>query len=248
MNGTGVDRPTASRNLQELALITTDAAPGWVVSAEGYRRVRRALSKTPERYDVEAEPAMPFTPGEWRERKFVSLSTDVCIEAFPGSGSSYVSNSVRMAVDRPVNIESHFHFTVQLKRALGLGVPAVVLVRDPAGACASLRSKDPRLAEWVVLLRWIHYHRWVSRHLGSLDVFLFDEVIDDVDLLRRRSPTIASLVAGPIAPHQEFRQASRIRLPIDRSRVLNRRLLSAARSIYQRIEARTSNAEQVEEV
>lgn len=189
---------------------------------------------------------MPFTAGDWRERKFVSRFTDLCIEAFPGSGSSFVSNSVRMAVDRPVNIESHFHRTVQLKRALGLAVPVVVLVRDPVAACASLRSKNPRVAEWVVLLRWIHYHRWVSCHLGALEVFLFDEVIEDVDLLRRRSPTIASLVARPIAPHEEFRLASRTRVPIDQGRVLNRRLLSAARSIYERIETWTSSAEQGE--
>jgi len=224
------------RNVLELTHLIGDCAPRFLVSGESYRRLRRLLSRTPQRYESMAEKEQPFTQGAWRERKFVSSSTDVCVEAFPGSGSSFVSNSLRMAVDRPANIESHFHQTVQLKRALGLGVPVIVLVRDPAGACASLKSKDPRLAEWIILLRWIHYHRWLARHLDTLDVFLFDDLIADVDILRRQSRAVASLVSGPIVPHPEFRRASKCPMPIDDRRSLNRALLDRASAVYQEIE------------
>ncbi len=224
------------RNALELTHLIGDCAPRFLVSGETYRRLRHLLSRTPQRYEPMATKVQPFTAEAWRERKFVSNSTDVCIEAFPGSGSSFVSNSVRLAVDRPVAIESHFHQTAQLKRALSLGVPAIVIIREPARACASLRSKDPRLAGWVVLLRWIQYHQWVARHLDELDAFLFDEIIEDVDVLRRRSPTIASLVSWPIMPHQEFRRASKDPMPIDDRRFLNRVLLDHARVVYGEIE------------
>jgi len=224
------------RNVLELTHLIGDCAPRFVVSGETYRRLRRLLSRTPQRYEPLGTKAEPFTAEIWRERMFVSANTDVCIEAFPGSGSSFASNSVRMAVNRPVAIESHFHQTAQLKRALSLGVPAIVIVRDPAGACSSLKSKDPRLAEWIVLLRWIHYHRWVARHPEEFETFLFNQIIEDVDILRRRSPTIASLVSGPITPHMEFRRASENPKPIDDRRFLNRILLDRARKIYREIE------------
>jgi hypothetical protein len=227
-----------ARNLLELALIVTDLAPGWVVSGETYRMVRRALSRTPERYEAPAGRAAPFTAGGWRERKLVSRTTDLCIDAFPGSGNSFVSNSVRGAVDRPVNIESHFHQTAQLKRALALEIPAVVLVRDPKGACTSQMSKHPSLAAPVVLLRWIQYYRWVRRRFDRLTVVLFDDVIRDVDLLRRRSPAVAKLVSGPIEPRLEFQRASKHRREIDETRPVNRMLLVSARAIYDQIEAR----------
>ena len=224
------------RNLLELVHLVGDCAPRVLVSSEWYRRLRQLLSRTSQRYEPLAERAMPFTDDQWRERKLVSRYTDLCIEGFPGSGTSFVSNSLRMAVDRPTNIESHFHQTAQLKRALSFGVPAVVVVRDPAGACASLRSKEPSLAAWVVLLRWIQYHRWVGRHLDVLEVFLFEELIDDVDALRKISAEVAAVVASEIKPIAEFRRTSLRPIPIDETPFLNRTLLRSARSIHARIE------------
>lgn len=175
--------------------------------------------------------------GEWRGRKLATEVTDLVVEGFPGSGNSFVSNCLRTHLDPSLNVESHFHYTAQLKRAVTFGVPAVVLVRSPAEAWSSLKSKEPLLADWVIGLRWILYYRYVLRNLSELHVFTFVEVVEDVDVLRR-CPAIRNLVDGEISTNPAYRRPSAERVEIRTDRKIVRFLLGIAEGLFREIRER----------
>lgn len=221
-----------------MAHLLLASVPARVASTEAYVRLRRRLSSTPRRFERPGALA-DWRPGEdWRHRKVVFAETDLVVDGFPGSANSFVSNALREAAGEGVHVTSHFHHTAQLARALAFGVPAVVVVREPRAACDSLKSKEPALWDALIVCRWIHYHRFVLRHLAHLDVFLFEEVTRDLDCVRRHSAAVRRLVAGTIVADAAHRRASRRRVPIRHEGFPNRRLLEIAGELHERIRAR----------
>lgn len=142
------------------------------------------------------------------------------------------------------NIESHFHWTAQLKRAIAFQVPVLVVVRDPHTACSSLKSKRPQLQGWIVVLHWIQYHRFILRHRARLDVVLFEDIIRDVDLARRVSPTVNRLVHAPLLPYAAYQNTSAQRTPLQGEKRIVRYLLGYATQIYTALAS--SNAQEIE--
>jgi hypothetical protein len=218
-------------NLRRAILLLFDLVPTSVARHETYRSVRRRLSQTPERFAVKPT-VRPFTPGAWRERSLAGPETDLVIDGFPGSANSWVANAIRRAVERPVRIESHFHYTVQLRRAVAYGVPAVVLLREPRAACDSLKSKEPHTWDVLIVLHWLHYYRWVARHQSTLIVVRFEDAIRDVDGLRRSVPAVGHLCARMLRGDALSRRASKTRAHLDRSRPWTRWLLARANNQY----------------
>jgi hypothetical protein len=221
-------------NASALAQLAFDALPRRVVALDSYRRLRRRLSASPRRYESPPRGRPVASRGEWKGRKLATAATDLVVEGFPGSGNSFLSNCLRRHVGAAVSVESHFHYTAQLKRALAFGVPAVVLVRSPADAWRSLKSKEPLLADWVIGLRWILYHRWVLRNVSALHVFTFDEVVEDVDVLRR-CRAIRRFVDGEIARDLSYRRESPERIAITTEGLSGRLLLEKAEKLFRQI-------------
>lgn len=236
-------------NALALAHILADALPRALVTRDAYRRLRGRLSRQPARFQssprvIPSTRDAPGAPPSWRGRKLVTKDTDLVIEGFPGSANSFVANAVRAAIDQPANVESHFHHGVQLTRAVAFGVPTVVLVRPPRDACRSLKTKSPNLVDALIVLRWLHYHRAVLRHLDrpGFDAVLFDEVIRDVDVVRRRSEGVQRLVARPLVADGAMQRASREHAPFGGGRFVEW-LLRVADRMYRRIAGRGGSGE-----
>jgi hypothetical protein len=226
--------------LRELLHLLVSGVPTWLARTDAYVRLRRKLSATPKRFERPG-PLSEWRRGEdWRHRKICFPGTELVIDGFPGSGNSFVASSLRDALGDETDAVSHFHHTVQLKRAVAFGVPAVVVVREPRSAASSLKSKQPAIRDAVILLRWIVYHRFVARHLDRLDVFLFDEVVADVDVVRRRSAGVTELLrrrgVAAVVPNPSWLRRSASRVEIDETGAVHRWLLRVARRLYARIE------------
>ncbi len=228
-------------NTVELCQLLSGVVPSAITRTDSYRRLRRGISRQPARFgipirEIPTTRDIPGASSSWRGRKLVTAQTDLVIEGFPGSANSFVANAVRVAIDQPANVESHFHQAVQLDRAVALGVPTVVVVRTPGDACRSLKSKSPALFDVLIVLRWLQYHRTVLRHLGRgrFDIVLFDEVIDDVDVVRRRSAGMRRLVARPLVGDQTVQRRSRAHSAFGEG-AATKRLLVAASRLYARI-------------
>ena len=227
--------------LRELLHLLLSGVPSWFARTDLYVGLRRVLSATPKRFQRPGPLAEWKRGKDWRHRKIAFPETELVIDGFPGSGNSFLASSLRDVLSDTIEVVSHFHHTVQLKRAIALGVPAVVVVSEPLAAASSLKSKQPDLWDAVILLRWIVYHRYVARHRDRLDVFLFDEIVDDVDFVRRESAAVDELVrrrkARRIEPNHNYLRRSRKRVEIDASGDVQRFLLRIARGLFAKIAA-----------
>ncbi len=223
-------------NLRRAALLAIDLLPTAIVRHETYRNIRRRFSRTPERFTVKPV-APPFTKGGWRERTLAGPETDLVVEGFPGSANSWTANAIRRAIDQPVRIESHFHYTVQLRRALAHGVPTVVLLREPGAACDSLKSKEPQTFDSLILLHWLFYYRWVARHHHALTLVRFEDVTRDIDGLRHADRAVGRLCTRPLQGDALSRRHSPARAAIARDRPWTRWLLAKASQRHRQLVA-----------
>lgn len=109
----------------------------------------------------------------------VDNSTDLVIEGFPRSGNSFAREAIIHA-NPGIRIASHVHQAAHALQAVRLGVPTVVLVRDPDAAIASAMFLD-EFCSIDASLRWYRrFHRTVWPHRGGLVVATFDEVVTDL--------------------------------------------------------------------
>lgn len=110
--------------------------------------------------------------------------SDLCIEGYPSSGNSFSYAVLRLANPR-LRIAHHCHSTANLKIALGYGIPAVCLIRDPADAIASRLARfggSPRAA----VAEYCDFYEFAARRRDRLTVVSFEEVTRRTrDFLRR---------------------------------------------------------------
>lgn len=77
-------------------------------------------------------------------RQTVGTTTDIVIEGFPGSGNSFAREAFLLANPGSV-VASHHHRPAQVREALRLGKPVLVLLRPPAAAISSFVAREPHI-------------------------------------------------------------------------------------------------------
>src|SRR4051794_35640317 len=61
-------------------------------------------------------------------------TTDIVIEGFPRSGNTFAVVAFRLAQSRAMQVAHHLHIPAQLLWADRVGMPSMVLVRNPVDA------------------------------------------------------------------------------------------------------------------
>lgn len=125
--------------------------------------------------------------------RIVTSSTDVCLEGFPRSANTYLSY-IFERWNPGVRMAHHVHVPMQVRRAVALGVPCAVLVREPLDAVAALQVMDRgRLADGVVYRSYISFYERLLDVRDQVLVCRFEDVIADpggvVEALNRRYGT-----------------------------------------------------------
>src|SRR5689334_19049404 len=72
----------------------------------------------------------------------VSRGTEIVIEGFPRSANTFAVVAFRLAQQREIEIAHHLHAAAQIKHAINLKVPVIVLIREPSDAILSVAVKD----------------------------------------------------------------------------------------------------------
>lgn len=86
--------------------------------------------------------------GHWSRKWIVTKHSDITIEGYPRSGNSFAHSAFRNAQkDRKYTIATHVHSYAQIVRSVELGVPTMVLLREPKDACLSLVALSKEIAE-----------------------------------------------------------------------------------------------------
>ena len=113
-------------------------------------------------------------------RCWVSRTTEIVIEGYPRSGNTFAVVAFRLAQGREIEIAHHLHAAAQLKRAARLGVPAIVLIREPSEAILSVVVRDPHASMRWALRSYIRFYSTVLPYLEKTVVAPFATVTSDL--------------------------------------------------------------------
>lgn len=113
-------------------------------------------------------------------RPWVSRTTEIVIEGYPRSGNTFAVEAFRQAQGRQIKMAHHLHAAVQIKRAARLGVPAIVLIREPSEAVLSVVVRDPHASMRWALRSYVRFYSTVLPYLGKAVVAPFATVTSDL--------------------------------------------------------------------
>ena len=122
------------------------------------------------------------------EGELVAEDTDLLIESFPRSASSFALAAFNLAqVPARFKVAHHTHAPGHVIAAVRLGVPALVLVRDPEGAVVSSMIRHPGRTCTGVLHGYVGFHEPLLPYRGDIVVGTFAEVVGgEVGRITRR--------------------------------------------------------------
>lgn len=123
-----------------------------------------------------------------RRSKRITLArkdTAIVIDGFLRSGNTFSVAAFTIA-NGELPIGRHLHGAPHILRAVRMGLPTVVLIREPADAVASYLIRRPSLTPADALLEYLDFYRtaWPAR--DGFVVALFDDVVKDFGAVTRR--------------------------------------------------------------
>lgn len=123
------------------------------------------------------------------EKKFFRKESKFYIGGFQRSGNTYAAHILRKLLGKDLHFVSHLHKSAVLKKALKIGMPTFVIVRNPLDAVASQylkhfeRGELPAQTDLKVLNKYLEdyywYHRDVSNLYDDLHIIPFEELISN---------------------------------------------------------------------
>jgi hypothetical protein len=112
--------------------------------------------------------------------------TDVVVEGYPRSGNTFAVAAFAHAQHGHVDIAHHTHAPAHVIAAARAGIPALVLIREPEGACVDFVSGKPYLSLRQALRGYVRFYRPLLRHRPAFVVGTFDEVHADFGAVMTR--------------------------------------------------------------
>ncbi len=156
------------------------------------RQVRSAASTFPSIY----MPMRRFRRGE----TVVGPETELLLEGYPRCGNTWAEMAIRHAASRPLRMAHHAHAAAHVMRGVRLGVPTLVLYREPDLAVRSLLAMNTRnLTAADAFREYVRFYRAVLRLPQSRLSYASFE-----DVTRRMDRVIALLRDGFGLPVEPF--------------------------------------------
>jgi hypothetical protein len=147
-------------------------------SRRSLREVRYAA-----RYWLNAYPAvyMPLARFRHRDRDDWSVrrDTELVIEGFGRSGSTFMVDAFEMAQGRPVRLAHHTHAAAQVITAVRWGIPTILIVRHPQDVVPSHMARRD-IGARPPLRAWVRFHERVLPYRDGLLVTPFEEMTRDL--------------------------------------------------------------------
>lgn len=128
--------------------------------------------------------------------------SDVYVDGFPRSANSYAFYAFRLA-NPDAMVCGHCHSAGAIRHALDLGVPTLLLVREPRACIASLVQFVPGLTVVEALGHYRRFHRRVLALQGDLHVAAFPDVTADLGGVIRNLNASAGTTFTPYVRSEE---------------------------------------------
>jgi hypothetical protein len=144
------------------------------------RRLRFQGRMITDRYPASYFPLAHATRRD-KPELIVGPQTELVIEASPRSGNSFAVVAFELAQrPRRVRIAHHSHAPAQVARAVKLGAPTIVIVREPADACLSLAVRERGITVRQSLAAWIGFYERIVPLRSGVVVAGFEAVTRDL--------------------------------------------------------------------
>jgi hypothetical protein len=141
---------------------------------------RRPLARLPYVWDA----AMLARPS--KRSTLARPDTAIVIDGFLRSGNTFSVAAFAVANGAELHVGRHLHGAPHVLRAARLGLPTVVLIRQPAGAVSSYLVRRPTLTPEDALVEYLDFYRTAWRARDHFVVGLFDTVVKDFGSVIRR--------------------------------------------------------------
>ncbi len=112
----------------------------------------------------------------------VSEATELVIDGFTRSASTFAVVAFQLAQPRPVRVGHHLHAPGQVIRAAQLGVPVLLTLRPPEDTVLSLVVREPYVTIPQGLRAYARFHRRLLGYMDAMVVSDFAEVTEHLDL------------------------------------------------------------------
>jgi hypothetical protein len=134
---------------------------------------RRPLARTPYLWDF----AMRMRPE--KSATLARRGTAIVIEGFLRSGNTFSVAAFQIANGSELHVGRHLHGAPHVLRAVRLGLPTLVLIREPRDAVLSYLVRRPTLTPHDAVLEYLDFYRtaWPARN--GFVVGSFDQVTSD---------------------------------------------------------------------
>ena len=105
--------------------------------------------------------------------------TEIVIEGFPRSGTSFAVAAFAMAQPRPVKVACHVHAPAQVIAAVRAGIPALVIVREPEDTVLSFVVRNPHISVGQALRGYLRFYATLLPYRHGFVVGAFPDVVAD---------------------------------------------------------------------
>jgi hypothetical protein len=116
----------------------------------------------------------------------VGPATDVVIEGFPRTGTSFAVAAFNLAQPHPLNVACHVHAPAQVVAAVRAGLPSLVIVREPEDTVLSFVIRNPYIAMAQAIRGYIRFYAPLLPLRAGFVTASFAEVSKDFGAVTRR--------------------------------------------------------------
>jgi hypothetical protein len=131
------------------------------------------------RYFVNAYPSLYMPMARYRHRdsddRIVRENTDLVIEAFGRTGTTFANFAFLSAQRRRVRTVHHTHAAAQVIVAVKMGIPTLVIVRQPEQVALSHMARH-QVSARPTLIAWIRFHRRLLPFRNRIVFCSFDQM------------------------------------------------------------------------
>ena len=115
------------------------------------------------------------------KEKAIGKDTELVIDGFQGSANTFAFKSFNRSQTRPVKVGHHTHAPAQIIKAIKLGIPVWLIIREPAGAVVSLSARWPYISVTQSLLSYIGFYTKLKPYASDCVISTFKQHTQHID-------------------------------------------------------------------
>lgn len=122
----------------------------------------------------------------FEDRKVVDASTDLVIEGYPSAANGFAREAFQLT-QPGIRIASHLHAGAHVRCGLSLGVPVLVVLREPVGSIASIlaRFPDEGFRPGAELVRYARFYEDIAKVADQVVLSRFEDTTGRLGVVSR---------------------------------------------------------------